>query len=254
MQLWTKEHAITVLPSLAVGILLTILLRALIGKKSLRIRMIPVQIVAVLLVLLEIGKQAVSFKNGYDLYHIPLHFCSIFLFALPAMAFYRGKYEHKVRTITATVCMSLMGLMLIFPNIIYGSWNVVGFFKNYFDFHTVAFHNLVMCAFVMIMGLNLYAPEEDGEKKAILLFVIGYCIIAASAAHLLKVNFANFYSSNVAPLDAIRISLQGVLGKVFTQILYVLFNSGLHIGFVWACYQLLRVVRKRLSKAETTVA
>ena len=112
MQLWTKEHAITVLPSLAVGILLTILLRALIGKKPLRIRMIPVQIVAVLLVLLEIGKQAISFKNGYDLYHIPLHFCSIFLFALPAMAFYRGKHENKVRTVTATVCMSLTGLTL----------------------------------------------------------------------------------------------------------------------------------------------
>ena len=254
MQLWTKEHAITVLPSLAIGILLTILLRALIGKKSLRVRMLPVQIIAVLLVLLEIGKQAISFKNGYDLYHIPLHFCSIFLFALPVMAFYRGKHENKVRTITATVCMSLTGLMLIFPNIIYGSWNVTNFFHNYFDFHTVAFHNLVMCAFVMIMGLNLYAPEEGGEKKAVLFFVIGYCIIAASAAHLLKVNFANFYSSNVAPLDAIRISLQGFLGKFFTQILYVLFNSGLHIGFVWACYQLLRVVRKRLSKAEATVA
>ena len=254
MQLWTKEHAITVLPSLAVGILLTILLRALIGKKSLRIRMIPIQILSVVIVLLEIGKQALSFQRGYDLYHIPLHFCSLFIFMLPLAAFYRGKHRERIWAITCGLCASVTGLMLIYPNLIYSAGNVEGFFTDFFDFHTVAFHNLVMCAFVMIVGLNLYAPEEDGEKKVVLLFVIGYCIIAASAAHLLKVNFANFYSSNVAPLDAIRISLPGVLGKVFTQILYVLFNSGLHIGFVWVCYQLLRVVRKRLSKAETTVA
>ena len=117
MQLWTKEHAITVLPSLVIGILLTILLRALIGKKSLRVRMLPVQIIAVLLVLLEIGKQAISFKNGYDLYHIPLHFCSIFLFALPAMAFYRGKHENKVRPVKDihTVAVTVLTLFSCLP-------------------------------------------------------------------------------------------------------------------------------------------
>lgn len=36
MELWTREHAITVLPSLALSIVLTVILRALIGKNQRR--------------------------------------------------------------------------------------------------------------------------------------------------------------------------------------------------------------------------
>lgn len=250
MQLWTKEHAITVLPTLAVSIVLAVLLRALIGKKSAKIRMIPIQIIAVALVLLEIGKQAVSFSKGYDLYHIPLHFCSLFIFALPAMAFYRGKHAGKVNTVTTTLCMAVTALMLIFPNIIYGPGNVDNFSKSYLDFHTVAFHNLVICAFVLIMALKVFAPEETGERKAVLMAIVGFCVVAASAAHILKVNFANFYSCNVGPLDAVRISLQGVLGVFLTQVLYVSIIAALHTGFVWGCYLLLHAARKKIGKTE----
>ena len=80
MQLWTKEHAITVLPSLAVMLLLCVVLRITLYKKSFETRMLPFKILAVIVVLLEIGKQALSFAKGYDLYHIPLHYCSLFIF------------------------------------------------------------------------------------------------------------------------------------------------------------------------------
>ena len=91
MELWSSAHVKTLLPALAVMLILSIILRILLRKKDLKIRMIPVQIIAVLLLLLEVGKQAVSFSRGYDLYHIPLHFCSLLLFTLPAMAFYKGE-------------------------------------------------------------------------------------------------------------------------------------------------------------------
>ena len=250
MTLWTPTHVQTLLPAIIVMLVIALVLRKTLGKKDRKIRMIPFQFFSCVLVLLEIGKQAISFKNGYDLYHIPLHFCSLFIFALPAMAFYRGKHANQVKTVTTTLCMAVTGLMLIFPNIIYSPGNVDGFFKSYLDFHTVAFHNLVICAFVLIMGLKVYAPEETGEKKAVLLAIVGFCAVAASAAHILKVNFANFYSCNVGPLDAVRISLQSVLGVFLTQVLYVSIIASLHIGFVWGCYQLLRTVRKRISKAE----
>ena len=61
-----------------VGIVL-IVLRLTLGKKDLKIRMIPFQILAVFIVLLEVGKQAVSLKLGYNPYHLPFHFCSLFL-------------------------------------------------------------------------------------------------------------------------------------------------------------------------------
>ena len=117
MQLWTSEHVATLLPATIVMLALAVVLRLLMGKKSQTVRMIPIQVIAVLLVLLEIGKQAISFKNGYDLYHIPLHFCSIFLFALPAMAFYRGKHENKVRPVKDihTVAVTVLTLFSCLP-------------------------------------------------------------------------------------------------------------------------------------------
>ena len=93
MELWSLEHIKTLLPALLAMVVLSVVFRLILGKKSLNARMIPIQIIAVLLVLLEIGKQVTSFLRGYDLYHIPLHYCSLFLFTLPVMAFYKGKHR-----------------------------------------------------------------------------------------------------------------------------------------------------------------
>lgn len=246
MALWTWGHVITVLPTLAVSILLAAALRAWIGKRSLWVRMIPVQIIAVLLLLLEAGKQILSFRRGYALFHIPLHFCSLFIFALPIMAFYRGRHQQYVRTVVSSLCMAVAALMLIFPNIIYAQDNVTHLLEDFMNFHTVIFHNLVLCAFVLILGLQLYAPQNPGEQKAVILCVAGFCVVSAGAAHLLQVNFANFYTCNVGPLENVRLAIRDVLGAVPTQILYVSIIAGLHICFVWGCYGLLCLVRKRM--------
>ena len=118
MELWSPAHIRSLLPSIGVMLILCVLLRLWLGKKPLRIRMIPIQVIAVLLILLEIGKQTVSFSKGYDLYHIPLHFCSLFLFSIPLMAFYRGKHEAVVRTVTTVLSGSAMLLMTIYPALI----------------------------------------------------------------------------------------------------------------------------------------
>ena len=73
MQLWTKEHFWQLIPTTVIMIVIALILNRFIGKKPLKIRMIPFQILAVLLFLSEIGKQALSFAQGYNLYHIPLH-------------------------------------------------------------------------------------------------------------------------------------------------------------------------------------
>ena len=71
MELWSPAHIRSLLPSIGVMLILCALLRLWLGKKPLRVRMIPIQVIAVLLILLEIGKQTVSFSKGYNLYHIP---------------------------------------------------------------------------------------------------------------------------------------------------------------------------------------
>ncbi len=253
MELWSPEHIKTLLPALGVMLIISAFLRLLLGNKSLKVRMIPIQIIACLLLLLEVGKQVVSWKQGYDLYHLPFHFCSLFLLVLPLMAFYRGKYQRFTNAISAATCTSLLLLMLIYPNLIYSGGNIQNFFNHYLDFHTVAFHNLVMLASFLVIALQLHDPQPKGEPKAILLFVACFCAVSASMAQILKTNYANYYSCNIAPLEAVRVSLQDVLGYSVTQILYVLIVSALNFGFVLMCYYLYKLLSKlvRGKKAQT---
>lgn len=241
MSLWTAAHAKTILPALVLMLGSSLLLRRLLKDKPMKLRMIPVQIITVLLLLLEVGKQVFSFVNGYDLYHIPLHICSLFIFVMPAMAFYRGKHIHSVRAVSAALCTAVFALMMIYPNLIYSADNIKNFFRGYLDFHTVAFHNLIMLLFMLLLALELCGCEK-GKGGAVVGFTVCYCAVAASAAHLLKTNYANFYSCNIPPLEDLRLKVTGALGRVPTQLLYVLIVSALTVGFILGAYQLYRLI------------
>ena len=67
MELWTAQHAMTLLPAMAVMLVLTAVLQCTIGKKSRKVRMIPLQVITVILLVLEVMKQVYSFSRGYDL-------------------------------------------------------------------------------------------------------------------------------------------------------------------------------------------
>lgn len=248
MVLWTHEHIKTLLPALAIMILVCIGLRAWLGKKDLNIRMIPLQIAAVLFLLLEVGKQVVSFSRGYDLYHIPLHFCSLILFTLPVMTFYKGKYASGIRAIATAVCGATFWLTAIYPDLIYGAGNIQNFFNDYLDFHTVAFHNLAMLAFLMILFLDLHTPAKKGEHKRIVIFLTTFCVVAAVVSQLLETNYAGFYHCNVAPIEDLRVYLQGVIGYWGAQLIYVGGLTAVHYGFVIGFYCIYKLLRSLLTK------
>ena len=247
MGLWSPEHAKTLPPAVFAMLVLSILLRLLLGKREKRIRMIPLQILTVILLLLEVGKQAVSFSRGYDLYHIPLHFCSLFLFVFPAMSFYRGKYENLVGGISSGLCAATAGLTLIYPSLIYGAWDIQNYFTDFLGFHTVTFHNLVILALFLIVFLQLHTPEEKGEPKAICVFLAVFCSIAAIVSQLLNTNYAGFYQCNVPFFEELRLSMQPILGYTVTQIIYVVALMGVHMLFVMAFYWIYRGLRKLLA-------
>lgn len=240
MELWSQEHIKTLLPALAVMILLAVALGYWLREKPEPVRRLPLQIIAVILLLLEVGKQWVSAARGYDLYHLPFHFCSLFLFTLPVMAFYRGKHKAAVEGITTSLCASLFLLMLIYPALIYSGGDVLRYTQDYMSFHTVTFHNLVMLAFLLILTLRLYTPSAKGELKPAIWFTVVFCIVSASMAQLLKTNYANYYQCNIPPLEEVRRNLQGVLGAVPTQLLYILIVSALNILFVMLAYGVTR--------------
>ena len=216
--------------------------------------MIPMKVLAVAIVLLEIGKQVVSAQGEYNLYSIPLHFCSLFIFMLPAFAFYRGKGYRTVGGITAGLCASVLALMLIYPNLIYSAGNIEAYFKDFMSFHTVTFHNIVMLAFILIPALELHEPQPKGESMAVVWFMVGFCLISSVMAQILKTNYANFYQCNIPVFEQLRLSMQGVLGTVVTQILYVLIVSVLTILFTLAFYRLYRLLCKAIKKRNPVTA
>lgn len=246
MELWTRQHAVTLLPAVAVMVVLTLLLRRLLSSRPHTIRMIPIRIIAVILLLLEVGKQAVSLSRGYDLYHLPFHFCSLFIFVLPAMAFYKGKRTQTVYAITAALCASVFALMLIYPNLIYSAWDIEHYFDEYMAFHTVTFHNLVMLAFLLIPALQLHTPQPKGEVKAVIWFIVGFCVVSASMAHLLKTNYANYYTCNIPVLETVRLAVQEAVGVLPATLMYVAIVSALNIVFVYGAYWLYRLMRRLL--------
>ena len=243
MQLWTPEHTKTLLPTLLIMLVLSVVLRLLLKNKPWRVRMIPLQVVACILVVLEIFKQSISFSKGYDLYHIPLHFCSLVLFSLPAFAFYRGKYERQVASIAVGFTASVFVLTAIYPDLIYGAWDIQNYFQSFFAFHTVTFHNLAMFAFMLMVALDLYQPRK-GEWKYPVLFIGGYCIVAAVIAHLISTNFNNLYRCNVEPLENVRLAMVDAIGYVPTQIAYVLIVTCLDMAFTLGAYHFYRLCHR----------
>ena len=248
MTLWTPTHVQTLLPAIIVMLVIAVVLRLTLSKKDRKIRMIPFQVLACLLVLLEIGKQGLSLYKGYDLYDLPFHFCSILIFLPVIMSFYRGKHEKTISCITTAVLAAVFILTAVYPDLIYSAQAVKEFTTNYFSFHTVAFHNIAMLLFMLVPALDLHEPEPQNEPKKIFVFVLCYCVVAATMAHLLKTNFNNFYSCNIAPLEAVRLSVEASLGSTVAAIFYVMIVTVIDLGFVIGAYWFYRLIRKLLIK------
>lgn len=244
MELWTPEHAKTLLPAVAVMILVAVGLRAWLGKKPLHIRMIPFQICTCILLAIELGKQIVSWKQGYDLYHLPFHYCSLFIFFLPPMAFYRGKHRQIVTAVATSMCAAVFLLMLIYPNLIYSAANIREFFTDYLSFHTVAYHNIVVFTLLLILALDLYSPGGKEEHKAVILAMVAFSIVSAAMAHILKTNYANYYSCNIPVLETVRLAVAGAIGELMAKLVYIGIVSALNILFTWGAFGLCRLVKR----------
>ena len=251
MELWTIAHALCIIQSVIVFLLITILLNVLIGKKDLKIRMIPFQIVTIILLILELVKQVYSLSKGYNLYHIPLHFCSLLLFVMPAMAFYNGKYKDMVDSIACTCMMCLVIFMTIYPNLIYSVDNIRNYFNfsnDFIHFHTVSFHNLVIFAFILMIGLRLHTPNKKRYIMPLIVFIAIFALLAASFSQILKTNYANFYSCNIPPIENLRLSIIDSVGYVLGQLFYVFVLYCLHIVFVIGAYNLYLLIQKLYNK------
>lgn len=237
MELWTYEHFISYVPAILVFIAAAVVMRIFCINKSEWIKLLPVQIIGVILVVIEIGKQIASFgDDGYNLYSIPLHYCSLLLFFIPAAAFWRGKHTATVRTLAVSFGSALFLFMAVYPNLIYSADNVKAFFNGFLDFHTVAFHVLASAAFVFMVMLDLQKPDLKRDFRVIIVGIAAYCIVGSIMAQVLETNFNNFLSCNIGPLESVRLSLIDAIGYAGGQTIYVVVTVILNLAFTSLAY------------------
>lgn len=255
MGLWTKEHALQIIPSFAVMIILSIVIAHFLKDKDEKYKMIPIKIIAVVLVVMEIIKQIYNLADpdGYSLYALPFHFCSLFVYFMPFFAFYNGKYKQNIRAFTFMCCSMLMVFMVIYPSMIYSSGNIRDYFKYYGDFHTVTFHNLVCFAFMLMIALKLYDYDTKRDMKIIPIWFTIFCVISATMAQLLKTNFNSFYDCNIDAVEAIRVSLISNIGW-WGQLIFVLCIYVVNIIFAFVCYWIVRGVIALAKKINLAIA
>ena len=249
MGLWTMTHFITVIPAFIVFIALALLIARLLKNKSERIKYIPLQVIAVILLVLEVGKQIYSAWDGsYDLYSLPFHYCSLFLYLLPFHAFYRGKYSHVTDAASFGCLASLVLDMLLMPAVIYSADNVKNMFTGtYIDFHTVVFHNLVCLYFFLTLALGLYKIETKRDVKIMTVFLAIYVAVAAVLSQTLEVNFHNLYRCNIAFLEDVRLAVIAAIGGA-GQLIYIAILFVLTILFAYLAYALTRGILALIGK------
>ncbi len=236
MGLWTKEHFYTIIPSFIVFIIFAVIFGKFMKGKSEKTKYLPLQIITLVLLALEFMKQGYNIKDdGYDLYALPFHYCSLFLYLLPFHSFYKGKYKKTTDAITLSCLASLFLFMLVMPDVVFGAGNITGFFEGFSNFHTVTFHLLVCLYFVLTLSLKLYNFDVKKDLTVTAIFLAVYVIIATIMSFSLKVNFHNLYKCNLGMVEDIRLAMMDAIG-IFGHIIYVVVLFFLTILFAYAAY------------------
>ena len=235
--MWSITHLITIIPTFIIFIVAAIFIAKYLKNENEKTRYLPFQIMSIIILLLELFKQINSidsYKNG-ELYSLPFHYFSLFLYLLPLHSFYKGKYKKSVDAITLACCASLFMDMLIMPGIIYGEGNIKDIFGGFGNFHTVIFHNLVSFYFVLMVAMRMFEFNPKKDIKVIGIFLAIYVIIAATLSQLLKTNFHNLYRCNLDFIEQIRLSVVDSFG-FFGQMIYIFALFVLTILFAYLAY------------------
>lgn len=253
MGLWTKWHALSILPTQAIFLLAAIGIGLLLRNKSDKIRYIPLQVIAVIILLMEVGKQINAAKEGYDLYALPFHYCSLFLYILPIHSFYKGKYKSYTDAVSFGCLASLLLFMLVAPSVVYSGDNVQNFFGSYGDFHTVAFHNIVCFYFLLSLTLKSYTERKVKRDFIVLAVFLGaYVALATLLSHTLNVNFQNLLKCNLAALENVRVALVGAVGNLVGYTIYTVVIFVGTILFAYLAYYLTTLILSLIAKIRKT--
>lgn len=236
---WSSSDKIAIPIALLTIVGVAILLNFLLKNKSEKVRHIPLMAISVALVLLEVVKQIYLLAtNTYQLWNIPVHFCS-FIVVIIALAEFLPKKLAKYLDIPSCV-FSILALLLLlaYPrSIISNSSSAI--FKNFANFHAFFFHILV--ASYPIMKLTLVKIEFNIKQcLSLIVGVLIYAIYAIPIAFSIRVNYMNILQNAWQPLENFRLSC----GQIAYEIVWI----AICIAFCELIYFILYLINKLIYK------
>ncbi len=238
---WSKSEAIVLPITLLIVIALALGVIFATRNKSEKIKLIPLMFISVLLLVLEVAKQAITLANGYTFWAIPLHFCSLFLYFFPIASFFKGKVGHFGKVMSVVCSVYFFIIFYSNPSSVIGN-ACSHIFLSFHTAHTFIYHHLITLFFIILLGSKLYTPKKIDYAHATLGILL-YCVVAIPAAHLCKENFCNILQNEIPILESIRTSC----GQIAYTLVMMLLGVG-GVCLIVAAFRLLQYILKKHKK------
>ncbi len=218
---YTKSELIVLPIALFIMIAITFVLYYFLKEKSTKIQALPFQIITLLLILGEIAKQIIEFNNpdGYDLWAIPLHFCSTYFFWFSLAEFSTGNFKTTMQNVAFVATIYLVVGIYVSPIGIIGH-ACDNIFESFSTAHTFFFHHLVILYFILGVAFKRFAPEKKHANTWVVCFGC-YFILATACAHLLDTNYFNLLESIIEILENFRLWAGQIPYTIFMAIVTI---------------------------------
>lgn len=204
---------------------ITLLLWLLLRKKSERWQNLPFQVIAVCLVVGEIIKQVISIHNGYNYWHLPLHFCSTYFIWFALAEFSVGEMQKTMRNVSFVATMYLFIAMYSYPQ---GVLSKVcdDVFKDYFNAYSFFFHHFVILYMLLSIAFKRFQPNKRDAWTWMVCFS-GYFAVATVCAYKFNKNFFGILNGNLLPiLEPIRLQIGQFWYNAGLAFVLIFFGAG----------------------------
>lgn len=236
--MWTTNEKQILPVAFLIMLALTILLYFLLRNKSEKIKLIPFQVIAGCLIVLEIIKQyiALTADGGYDFWRLPVHFCSLILYCIIIVAFSKGKLQRYAKNLSIVATMFLFIIFSACPNIVIGgACNDV--FATFYTFQSLSFHLLGVWWLMLSIALDDYIPVN----KDLILLVITYAFyfgIMILFTYLTNTNYGGVILTSDIPLLE---TMRDAIGQVWYVIVLTIASLGVSVMLFYIYYFFVRL-------------